>query len=206
MSHFDSKVSRLHLLHKCCGFCAQKCSCKGDDCGNIWSPSTDNKLGPQFNTSPDNKFSRAVTQHQKKALAKELHQFRKELLEKADMDKMVTCPNLLMEFNSFHINQVLEHCDVLFSISDILKSVEIWRLQYAKGILQALSSVFNDIQLNSLEDDEGPISLEMSNYSEWSQIRDDSTLAELFNSHDLEELSSFHICMDTIGSSFEESF
>jgi len=204
MSHFDSfKMSKSTLLHKCCGFCALKCNCQAEECGVIWSPTSDSKRIPCIHTQSDCQYTRVVTQEQKKALKTELYSFQKELFEQVDIHKMVTCPNILMEFKSFHINQVLQHCNVLFTINDILHKVEIWRMQYAIGIQQTLQTVFDDMFLDNLQNNECMISCEMSNYSDWSQIKDDSTLNEMINSQDLEDLSSFNFCMDTIDSTYD---
>jgi hypothetical protein len=73
------------------------------------------------------------------------------MLKEVQVDTMVICPNILMEFNSFHINQVLEHCNNLFTVQDIVDLVEIWRMQYAIGVLQVLNNVFGDVDAHALQ-------------------------------------------------------
>ena len=63
---------------------------------------------------------------------------------------MVTCPHHLLEFNSYHINQVIDNCHKLFTIGDIMSYVEIWRHEYAVAILRQISDVFKDVNAELL--------------------------------------------------------
>lgn len=205
-SHFESPISSTCLLHKCCGHCTVDCDCQQKGCKEFWSPSlnTSSTLPVQklsVSAGQRSQITRAVSKEQKKQLKKELHSLQQEMVNDVNLDTMVTCPNVLMEFNYFHVNQVLEHCKCLFTIHDVVDCVEIWRMQYATGILRVLQRVFNDIDLDSIEACEDVLPAEMSNYSDWSQVRDDSTLVAMLDSQDLEDLSSFNTCMDTADSS-----
>jgi hypothetical protein len=115
------------------------------------------------------------------------------LIKQMNIDKMVTCPNHILEFNNFHINEVIKSCYKLFTIEDIISNVEIWRHQYAIGILQQINDVFGDImEVPTIHDDES-----MHDYSiisDWDQIRDDSTLVAMIDTQDLEGMVSL---MDT---------
>ncbi|XP_031553779.1 mediator of RNA polymerase II transcription subunit 34-like [Actinia tenebrosa] len=212
MSHLESKVASNSLLHKCCGQCAMKCRCSDKDCRVLWSPNLNGdttkkspvqKLMTTINAHAHHeraKFTRVVSEQQREKLRLELHCFQREMMKEVQVDTMVTCPNVLMEFNSFHINQVIEHCSILFTIQDVVELVEIWRMKYATAILTALDKVFSDIDAAEIQMDVFPP--EMSNYSDWSQVRDDTTLVGMLNSQDLEDLSSFNTCMDTADSTF----
>ena len=54
---------------------------------------------------------------------------------------MVTCPNYLLEFNAFHVNQITECCERLFSVDDVPTSVEIWQHHYARSACQDLEDI-----------------------------------------------------------------
>lgn len=138
---------------------------------------------------------RTVTEQDKSTLRKKLLEFQQQMIKQVQVDKMVSCPNILLEFNGFHIDQVVESCDKFFSVEDINASVEIWRHQYARGVLKVLSDVFGDIDIAQLADEDTDL-MEDSIVSDWGHIRDDSAFASILNvdSQDFEDISTF---MDT---------
>ena len=87
-------------------------------------------------TVSHNYATRVVTSKDKQLLKKKLIQFHHDMLNEVKLEIMVTCPNILLEFNMFHINPVLDSCHCLFTIDDVLESVEIWRNKYAVNILK----------------------------------------------------------------------
>ena len=103
---------------------------------------------------------------------------------------MVTCPNIVLEFNMFHINQVLDSCHCLFTINDVVKSVEIWRHKYPIDILKILMEIFGDTNIELPTEQLPEIELDETDFSEWIIIRDDSTLVDFINSQDLENIDS----------------
>lgn len=111
---------------------------------------------------------------------------------------MVTCPNVLLEFNSFHINQIVRNCHLIFSLRDVSEVVEIWRQKYAVAIIHILSDIFGDIdtatELPAVENE----ALHEDDFilSEWGQLRDDSSLNLLLNTRDLENCASFSEVLD----------
>ena len=73
-----------------------------------------------------------------------------EMRGQVQVNKMVTCPNVLLEFNTFHINQVVESCQNLFTAENVLRSVEIWRHHHAKQVLKVIGEVFGDVDIGSM--------------------------------------------------------
>lgn len=128
--------------------------------------------------------SRLVNLSQKYELTQKLLDFQKRLINKLDGKKSVSCPNILLEFNKFHIRQVLANCHLLFTLKDVFEHIEIWRNQYAYIILQIIAEVFNDIEfkhpLNTSSVDIS--SLDESIDSVWNEIRNDSYFNSLFES------------------------
>ena len=51
----------------------------------------------------------------------------------------------LLGFSDLQIQQVVEHCHELFSVSDICSPVEIWDMQHAFEILVVMQEVFGDM-------------------------------------------------------------
>ena len=172
--------------HNCCDICSTKCDCDSPECGNHWSLLDDDVSSETLESvdicTPTS--SRLVNHSQKHELTQKLLDFQKKLIDKLDGKKSVSCPNMLLEFNKFHIRQVLANCHLLFSIKDVFEHIEIWRNQYAYVILQIIAEVFKDIEfrhtLNTSSDDIS--SLDKSIDSVWSEIRNDSYFDSLFES------------------------
>ena len=69
------------------------------------------------------------------------------MLSEVQVKTVVTCPNILLEFSMFHISQVLDSCHSLFTIDDVVESVEIWRNKYADDILKIAKNVLGDTNI-----------------------------------------------------------
>ena len=102
--------------------------------------------------------------------------------------ELVSSPNVLLEFNEFHINQVVANCHSLFTLKDIYHLVEIWRECYAVSILKAIKDVFDDIDFDFSSQDN--LQLNTTQLSDWSFNRNDSTLLDFFDTQDLEDMES----------------
>jgi hypothetical protein len=132
MHHFgvSCNPSQFHNLHECCDIFASQCTCETANCGEFWSPSLGSINVPQLSltTSDDPKSTttRTVTKEDKEYLRKKLVEYHQDLIKQMNIDKMVTCPNHILEFNNFHINEVIESCHKLFTIEDIISNVEIY--------------------------------------------------------------------------------
>jgi hypothetical protein len=142
--------------------------------------------------NPKSTVVRNVTKEDKVNLREKLLQYHQDMINKMNVNKMVTCPNHILEFNNFHVNQVIEHCHKLFTFEDVLGYVEIWRHEYAVGILKQISEVFGDIGMAIIPTiEEHDLEHNFSTMSDWDQIRDDSTLVGMIDSQDLEGVVSF---------------
>ncbi|CAB4034642.1 mediator of RNA polymerase II transcription subunit 34-like [Paramuricea clavata] len=121
MHHFgvSCNPSQFHNLHECCDICASQFTCETDNCAEFWSPSLGNINVPlSLTTSDDPKSTttRNVTKEDKEYLRKKLVEYHQDLIKQMNIDKMATCPNHILEFNNFHINEVIESCHKLFTI------------------------------------------------------------------------------------------
>ena len=74
-------------------------------------------------------------------LKKKLVKLQQDMLSEVQVKTIVTCPNILLEFGTFHISQVLDSCHSLFTIDDVVETVEIWRNKYADDILKIAKNV-----------------------------------------------------------------
>ena len=185
MANFGYKVdhSKINPMHECCYSCMQNCKCGNSICGQFWGPQLSNDcdmpqlISQQSKVSPS-KLTRNVTEDDKRLLKKKLVNLQQDMLKEVQLEKMVTCPNIVLEFNMFHINQ------------DVVKSVEIWRHKYAIDILKILMEIFGDTNIELPTEQLPEIELDETDFSEWDIIRDDSTLVDFINSQDLENIDS----------------
>lgn len=203
MDQFGCKGNHSNLkLHDCCDFCAAQCKCGNDNCGKFWSPCEDRVSLPELiaGTYTSSTTVRTVTKQDRENLQKKLLELQQDMRQQVQVNTMV-CPNFVLEFNMFHINQVMESCHKLFTVDDILQSVEIWRHHHAKCVLKVLNDVFGDVDIESLCFEEN--SLDNTIASDWGEIRDDSALVSMLDSQDLEGIDSF---MDSIDNDTGNSF
>ena len=119
MSHFGCKVdhSNFTFIHECCDNCMQNCKCNAFTCGEFCSSRLEDECDMPELVSGNSTFShnyvtRVVTSKDKQKPI----QFHHDMLNEIKLEAKVTCPNILLEFNMFHINQVLDSCHCLFTI------------------------------------------------------------------------------------------
>lgn len=197
MEHFGCQSNHVNYnTHKCCDICASRCTCESYDCGVFWRPCQDgDQLLPELQLSAcdgqRNHITRIVNKQQKEQLREKLVKYHQDMIKQVEFQKMVTCPNYLLEFNAFHIDQVVANCHRLFTIEDIFGAVEVWRHQYARAVLRLLSEVFGDIDKELTCHEHEDASPDETIASEWGLVRDDSALLSMLDSQDLEDIDSF---------------
>ena len=96
--------------HKCCDICAKKCA--SPDCRKHWSLLSDNsaecgELCMPIGWTESSGPSRCVNATQKQELVHKLLEFQNKFACNLDGNKYVSCPKILMEFNRFHFQQVV---------------------------------------------------------------------------------------------------
>ena len=95
----------------------------------------------------------------------------------------ISCPSYLLEFGTYHINQVIENVAFIKSFNDILKFIEIWRLHHAIEIWKLLKDIFDDLVEESVPD----VPIEDTDVNEdecdddWSEIFNESLTDFSFN-------------------------
>lgn len=200
IDHFGFHCDCAHVQdtapqHTCCDICAELFKCGSDSCPDSWSPRGDGHTIPEvtnFQSSGDsNRQTRVVSNAARKLLQNRLLDFHKELSNQGEVESMVTCPNVLLEFNSFHISQIVRNCHLIFTIKDLTEIVEIWRLKYAVTVIQILNDIFGDIDTTKFPAVEEEAMDEQSSIQpDWVQLRDDSSLNLLIDTNDLENFFS----------------
>ena len=92
------------------------------------------------------------------------------------------------EFTSFHIQQVLDNCDKIKTLSDVEDFVEVWRKEHSRGILAAIHRIFGDVDEDEIKTPECEDEEMDEHAQEWANIRDDSELCNLLNDSDLQHV------------------
>ncbi len=197
MNHFGvKKQSQMDFLHQCCDVCADQCKCESGNCTKFWLPGESSASNPlQLSLAmPSSTKSRAVTNEDKECLRQKLIEYQHSLIKQMNVSMMVTYPNNLMEFNSFHVNQIVDNCHKLFTVEDIVDCVEIWRQKYAIDILKQINEVFKDVDVKLIGNFDQPFDCSASINIDWNQLRDDSTLGDIMDYQEVVDNDSF---MDT---------
>jgi hypothetical protein len=111
-------------------------------------------------------------------------------------------PTSLMQFGKSQIQEIMENCTVLFTVSDIMEYVNVWQRKHAISVLNILHDVFGDISSDysqtmsdsdsSREEDE----LEGPHDKEWQDVMDDSSFLSLINFSDCSVETTFEQCQE----------
>eukprot|EP00112_Aurelia_sp_Birch-Aquarium-sp1_P025275 Seg832.4 transcript_id=Seg832.4/GoldUCD/mRNA.D3Y31 product="ATP-dependent DNA helicase RecQ" protein_id=Seg832.4/GoldUCD/D3Y31 len=183
----------------CCDVCSRKCACNNEECKLLTNFMTSHTPAMETNE----RRRRQVSDVQKEKLRKMLATYAEEFQKASTNSDTVVFPNVWLEFNDFQINQVLSHCEFLFTFDDVLDFVEIWKNVHAEHILLSVNEIFQDfeIQLDALQFNQSESHDITELNSSWLEIRDDS-----FHHIGIEEsiLSSHGISFES-GSEIEDN-
>lgn len=141
---------------------------------------------------------RSVAEQDKEFLQRELFTYMKDLLF-CNTSGAVSSFNLMHEFTTFHIKQVLDNCDKIKTLQHVEEFVEVWRKEHGRAILAAISKVFGDIDSNELQ---VPESMEEESYDlveEWEDIRDVLELCQLLVDSDFQDTDVYMSEIDQAG-------
>ena len=133
-------------LHTCCDNCAQRCHCNMAECSTYTFFGFADK-----NLDSSEQKKRKVSESQKTELRMALVKYHKslvmELITKSAFGHVKTLMNLntLLGFSELQIEQVIDNCETLFCLEDVMATVEIWDIRHAKKILDVLGQVFTDV-------------------------------------------------------------
>ena len=107
--------------------------------------------------------------------------------------------NLMHEFTTFYIQQVLDNCHKIKTLRHVEEFAEIWRKEHGRAILAALNKVFNDIESEELQIPESIAEESDEMLTEWEDIRDDSELFSLLQESEFEDVDVFMVEVDQSG-------
>jgi len=99
------------------------CKCGSGTCPDLWTPHKDTDNIPELaigeSVSDTSRETRVFSTASREMLQNKLLDYHKELSNQVDVDSMVKCLNALLEFHSFHINQIVRNCHLIFSLKDV---------------------------------------------------------------------------------------
>ncbi|XP_068747499.1 ATP-dependent DNA helicase Q5-like isoform X2 [Montipora capricornis] len=180
LSDYFHWIAKENPAHLCCDYCSVMCECGTYECKPLAYPLC------RADLHLNSKRKRTSTEEQKTTLVNKLAAYHKKLhtnlLQRDASGKMkfFTNPKFLLGFSDLQIQQVAEHCNELFSVSDICTVVEIWDMQHAFEIHAVMQEVFGDmldIELSS----EDECSDEESDFlgNDWNDLVVDDELANM---------------------------
>ena len=181
LNYFDVECPPSDPAHLCCDNCSVSCKCGLDDCKPLCYPL------PAVDQPCDAPHQeRNVSCEEKKKLKTRLVTYHKQLLTnltKRDASgklKYFTHPKFLLGFSELQIQQVLDHCAILFSVADICRFVEIWDLQHAFKVHAILQEIFGDLEETEIgSDDEMSDEEEEFFGSDWNDLALDNEIANM---------------------------
>lgn len=202
LKHFPGNHEIIVEGCQCCAVCAEACSClglKGECAKKMPLVFSHEQMSYQYGKH------RTVTKQQKASLESKLCDYRDVLRSKAP--KQLLYPNVCIEFGTVQILQVINNASKLFSLSDIMNCVEIWRSEHATAVLNILSQIFGDIGAEEFMADLDDSDLDATVDSDWLDIRDDSSANMPFFQDDsfLEVSQEMSELERSAGSSFNTS-
>jgi ATP-dependent DNA helicase RecQ len=169
LESFDVDLNNLPVTqypHHCCDFCKKTCKCCGTYCDFVYFTSM--SISNQ-EAAMESLCSRKVTDAQRTAIAQKLTYLKmvlkEQFLKKAKIANvpMFTPTKLAGAFGDPEIEQILQHCEKIFSVASIFKFVNIWHTSVANDVLFAFSNVFEDIDVAESEEE-----TELDNIEEFS--------------------------------------
>ncbi len=96
----------------------------------------------------------------------------------------VTYPTTLMRFGEHQIKQVLENCNKIFTLEDVMHHVDIWNKQHSISILWIINDLFKDIEMDTVQDSSSDSESDDEmhvDYVLWNDIFNDKSFRSLLN-------------------------
>ena len=179
MKHFGAKTSHSESPtgHMCCDICAESCQCQGGNCDmDLHLPTVEDEI----------EQSRVISEEQTSELKQRLDDLRKTIvkdsiaLKEQNQASIFGCPTKLLEFGTDQVQQVIDNSKHIFSISNVLKYVDIWQKKHAVSILKIFQSIFNDVEEPMNDSDSEEDYFEKSN-DEWEDLINDQSFMDLMD-------------------------
>lgn len=183
-SYFPGEFSSNISGHQCCDICSKSCRCGQE---SFSEPGMSLESNADETCTVSSESVRSVKEMDKIKLRGELFKFMKDLLIR-NTSGAIASVNIMHEFTSFYIQQVLDNYDKIKTLSDVEDFVEDWRKEHSRGILAAIHRIFGDVDEDEIKTPECEDKEMDEHAQEWANIRDDSELCNLLNDSDLQHV------------------
>jgi len=179
LKHFSaSPRSDFPSGHMCCDICAESCQCQGGHCNmDLHLPIVVEEV---------EEYCRSISNEKMSELREKLDALKKTLVKDSIAIKehnnaaIIGCPTKLLEFGTEQIQQVIDNAEHIFSISDVLKHVDIWQRNHAVSVLKIFESTFNDVEGQMSDSDSDEDYFEDGNH-EWVEMVNDQSFMDLID-------------------------
>ncbi len=177
LKHFGINNVECPPGHLCCDICANSCQCLGSYC--------DMDLYLPVGYSEEETQERTISDEQLFTLKKELNALKKSVVRESiaateqQTALKLACYTKPLEFGTHQVQQAIGNADSIFTISSVMKYVDVWQRKHALSILKIFHSIFNDVELPmSISDSEDPFD---QSTDEWMQLCNDQSFMELLD-------------------------
>lgn len=160
-----------------------KCDCNGNECmSSLLLPLVDISNEAQLK-------KRVVSAVQEETLHAKLKDMKESIVVKAmqgDQKErkatVISCPSFLLEFTDVQIKQVLDKCEFMTSIADVISHVEVWQYRHAQEIYKLIYEVFQDVPSPDASESEDSDESDYGDEFDWEEILTDESFLEMQNS------------------------
>ena len=163
--------------HLCCDICTNSCQCLGGYCDmDLYLPIGDTEEAQ----------GRTISQEQLLSLKTELNALKKTIVTEGiaatgqQNALKLACHTKPFEFGTHQVQQAIDNADSIFSISSVMKYVDVWQRRHAVSILKVFQSIFNDVEVPISNSDSDDFSFDQST-DEWMEICNDQSFMELLD-------------------------
>ena len=178
LKYFGTSHSRFPSGHICCDICAESCTCQGVHCNM--------DLHLPILLEEEEEDSRAICNEKLLELKEKLNALKKTLFKDSIAIKernasIIGCPTTLLEFGTVQIQQVVDNAEHIFSVSDVLKHVDIWQRKHAVSVLKIFESTFNDVESPMSDSDSDDDAYFDGSNHEWIEMVNDQSFMDLID-------------------------
>lgn len=143
LCHFTDEEFSMPTLHDCCNRCHISCQCEGDACSKAY----------EFDRVIDgegNEKTREVSNDDKQCLREALQEVQFSLDVSSGGFTLFDASGLITHgFSDSIIDSIVENCNKIFNINDLMEHGFISSLRIAIVVLEVLNEVFEDIDIDS---------------------------------------------------------
>lgn len=140
------------VKHDCCDICHAECKCDGTRCAVPEHPA---HSPPASQDSSDNRVRvRESTLCDRELLSQTLENIQVSMLDDAGQELPIISGDLTHGLTATVIHSVMQHCDYIASLDDLLNYCNIFSYGLACTIHKAFQEVFSDMQLESDSDED----------------------------------------------------